>query len=660
MKKRIFAFIVTALVIFGCFSPMVNVSADGTAKHNFVIVLDASGSMNQTDPSGLRYDALQQFLFNLNDSGDYVGDVVFTQTIDNQLDLFEIQNRGDKDKVLDNLKSIVPAKGDTNIGLALAAATDMLDSKRNTSLDSVIVLLSDGNTDLNSQSALDESAYYKEYGINHAKSEKYPIYCIGLNANGKMNGAELRDIADSTGGQFVEVSKASDLSKVAEMFHSLINNTPLASPDKAVIGNDGLLEKKFDVPDVGIEEVNIIIRGNTSSIEIIQPDGSKMPQNDVDSNTLKQPGYTNVKLIKPARGEWSAIIHGDPGSQVEISMISNVDLSIRAEIESPRQVYKKGDIVRINAIIESKGSDVSDQNIYDSNNIVLKLKDNKTNQDEPPVTMQFQNGKAVADVTLSKTTTYEGFVELTAGNITRESGQITLNVDNMPPEVLLDPIKDEIVLWPFKDNSKTFDLSQYVKDDNDTVLKYTLDSCSYRDGDVTLDNGMMKVNPSVAVNGTITVMAADSQGAQSPINFKINVVNVGLITIIIIGIIILIVLGIFAFFAIKVARMKYYGKLMIEIFDKNSGMQYNRQIHEPYRGKQPIRNLDMSAMDVGLEGVFSPKNTAYITYESKRPFYCTTSPDRSVPVKKIDIALGMTVTISDSEDFLSGANITYM
>lgn len=65
-------------------------------------------------------------------------------------------------------------------------------------------------------------------------------------------------------------------------------------------------------------------------------------------------------------------------------------------------------------------------------------------------------------------------------------------------------------------------------------------------------------------------------------------------------------------------------------------------------------------MDVGLEGVFSPKNTAYITYESKRPFYCTTSPDRSVPVKKIDIALGMTVTISDSEDFLSGANITYM
>lgn len=660
MKKRIFAFIVTALVIIGCLSPAISVSADGTGKHNFVIVLDASGSMKQTDPSDLRYDALQQFLFNLNDSGDYVGDVVFTQTIDGQLDLFEIRQRSDKDKVLDNLKAIVPSKGDTNIGLALAAATDMLDSKRNTSLDSFIVLLSDGNTDLKGKSALDESAYYKEYGINHAKAGNYPIYCIGLNANGKMNGAELKDIADNTGGQFVEVSKADDLSKVAEMFHSMFNGTPIMDPNKAVIGNDGLLEKKFDVPDVGIEEVNIIIRGNTSSIEIIQPDGNKMPQNDVDSNTLKQPGYTNVKLIKPARGEWSAIIHGDPGSQVEISMISNVDLSIRAEIENQQQVYKKGDVVRVNAIIESKGSDVSDQNIYDSNKIELKIRDNKAGKDEQPIAMHFENGKAVADVTLSNTTTYEVYAELTAGNIKRESGKLTLNVDNMPPEVLVDPVNDKIVLWPFKDNSKTYDLSQYVKDDNDTVLKYTLDSNSYRDGDVSIDNGIMKVNPSVAVDGVITVMAADSQGAASPINFKINVVNVGLITIIIIGIIILIVLGIFAFFAIKVARMKYYGKLMIEIFDKNSGMQYNRQIHEPYRGKQPIRNLDMSAMDVGLEGVFRPKNSAYITYESKRPFFCTTSPDRSVPVKKIDIALGMTVTISDSEDFLSGANITYM
>ena len=89
-------------------------------------------------------------------------------------------------------------------------------------------------------------------------------------------------------------------------------------------------------------------------------------------------------------------------------------------------------------------------------------------------------------------------------------------------------------------------------------------------------------------------------------------------------------------------------------------MMYNRQTHEPYRGRQPIARLDPMARDVGLDGAFRPKDSRYIIYESKRPFFCTASPDQTAPLNKVEIALGMSVTISDTEDYMTGANITYV
>lgn len=660
MKRKLLSMFLAAVIAVSCFCCFVTAQAanNGANKLNVVFVLDASGSMNQSDQSGLRYDALNLFLGLLTQQGNYVGNVIFTENVADKMDIAEIKGVEDKKRVLDNLKSVVPSKGDTNIGLALAAATDMLDSQRNTNLDSAIILLSDGNTDLKSKKQLEEADYYKEYAIGHARSGKYPIYCIGLNANGTMNGNELQGIADETGGKFIEVSTPNDLSKVTQTFYSMIYDTPFDTQEFR-IGQNGVVEKPFTVPNIGIEEVNIVVRGKTTKVEIVKPDGSMMADDEVSNMTLANENTVNVKVANPQPGEWIARVYGDPGNEVTISMISNVDLEVRAEAANPKNVYKKGDNIEINATIVSQGADVTDEGVYNSNKAVLNWKNNTTGT-EKNLDMTVLNGKYTVNVPLDEIASYEGIVKLTSDKIEKFSESLLFNVDNNPPELLVNEVTDKIVLWPFKHCEKTFDLSQYVKDDADSVLKYTVKDSSFKDGDVTLDNGILTVAPSVGVDGTITVAAADSKGASADIPFKINVVSVARMTIIILGIIALIVLAVLAFFAIKLARMKYYGKLMIQIYDKNTNAPYNRQIHEPYRGKQPIARLDSGAMDVGLEGAFRPKNTGYIIYESKRPFYCTTAPDRSVPMKKIDIPLGMTVTISDSEDFLTGANVTYM
>lgn len=49
-----------------------------------VVVLDASNSMNYTDPSNLRYEAVSQFTNLLAEKGNYLGGVVFSNHVEVQ------------------------------------------------------------------------------------------------------------------------------------------------------------------------------------------------------------------------------------------------------------------------------------------------------------------------------------------------------------------------------------------------------------------------------------------------------------------------------------------------------------------------------------------------------------------------------------------------
>ena len=667
MRKRIVGAVLAAMLCVTQFCGVLTSFAAGTGANrlNVVFVLDASGSMSSTDPSGLRYDALDLFLGLLTDTGNYVGSVLFTQSVEPSYmrDIQEITGPADKDKVYEHLMTVQPTKdSDTNIGLALMAAEDMLDKGKNPNLDSVIILLSDGKTDLKSQSALKESNGYKNDAVARAKANNYQIYCVGLNANGGVDEQELNNIAIPTGGKVDIVKSAEDLAKVSETFYSMIYNTSYDT-DEISIGQDGKAVKYFDVENIGVEEVNIDVHGKNDKIELTKPDGSQMPQSEVDNRTRRSRSgmLTSVKVINPEVGQWCVTITGNPGARVTVTLIPNVDLAITAEKLPDQDVYERGTNVKVAATIISKGAAVNDDGIYNSNAAELKVK-NTVNGQEQTIPMVVENGRYAATVSLDELATYEGVVTLTSGGITRRSDKLSFHVDNTPPKVLVPLVEDKIVKWPFKKTVKTYDLTQYVTDDNDPVLNliYTLEKTSFNEGDVTIDNRMMSVSPSVSVDGTATVTVTDSSGASVPVEFAFNVVSVTKLALIIIGIIALIVLGVVAFFTIRVAKRKYRGKIMIQIYDKTTNIGYQRQIHEPYRGKQPLRMLDSSAMDVGLDGVFKPTSTGYIVYESKRAFYCATSPDRSVPMNKLEIALGQSVTISSSEDFLTGANITYM
>lgn len=190
-------------------------------RYNVVFVTDESGSMKYTDAKKLRYDAIHRFVALMAQHGNYLGSVTFDDDLRPSYPLRAIDGFGDKEAFMSHIRSFDP-NGDTNIGLALEEALKLLDEAQSNENPSVIILLSDGNTDLKSEEAMDESLDMKAEAIEKARQKGYQIYTICLNSNGKANASELQQIAQATGGEFREVKNAEDLEKIQTMYYQMI------------------------------------------------------------------------------------------------------------------------------------------------------------------------------------------------------------------------------------------------------------------------------------------------------------------------------------------------------------------------------------------------------------------------------------------------------
>ena len=149
LKQYMGVCLAVLLMLTGVLYNSMTVQAADTDEHrmNVVFVLDQSGSMAKTDANALRYEAVDLFLGLATETGNYMGAVVFDDSIVLQRDITEISGKESKQELSDSIKA-AKSFGDTNIGMAIELATQMLQNSGNPNLRSAIILLSDGNTDL--------------------------------------------------------------------------------------------------------------------------------------------------------------------------------------------------------------------------------------------------------------------------------------------------------------------------------------------------------------------------------------------------------------------------------------------------------------------------------------------------------------------------------
>lgn len=625
-------------------------------RFNVVIVSDASGSMLSTDPEGLRFEAINQFINLLAEQGNLLGAVSFADNINATEELTKVDSAESKQKIADTLKN-TPAKGDTNIGEALQKAVTMLDEAGDKDLPSIILFLSDGNTDLKDKKDMENSLNMKADAIQAAREKGIAIYSVCLNANKKADVSEMEQISQATGGEFREVGSASDLQEVFNSFYNLIYGTSTTQLLDEAFDESGVLETKFNVPGLGVEEINIIIYGKVSEVELFDAQGQKKDVSPMEYNT-----FTMIKSTDVSAGEWKLITKGTAGNHIKINMVYNTNLEVELKTQALGKVTNPKDRVKFEAYLSSGEIKADSSSIggYEAELIVSDAYGKELDKfpmtvldDHFELSQNLSNGvyfvKAhVSGNSLDKTSESLGPIEVSDKALTEEEK------NNTAPVPVTDKIKKTVYIIPFKDNTVSFDLKGLAKDKEDKELHYMVASSSFIEGkDYSLgDDMVLKLYHYSLSRGDFDIKATDSKGLSCNISIVVKSINVGVVTAIVVLIIGLIVLAVMGYFAYRLWGTPFGGPITVT---SDKGGERREQTVTKKTGRLPLSRFRVSNIGFDIKKTyFEASGKPYIYMCSSKEFYCN-----GKLTKRARISNNIAVIVKPNKDSSDSITVLY-
>ena len=541
--SRTVAYSLILIFLMNIFSGLtVRVYADSAAasanRMNVVFVMDESGSMNTTDREKFRYEAVKMFFGISAERGDYVGAVVFNDGIVLKEDLALINGKEDKQALAQKLENVV-SNGDTDIGEAVNTAADMILEKGNPDLDNVIIVLSDGNTDLSEvikdenelSRAMAQSESDKQSAIDKAVAGNIKIHTVCLNSNGAADKSELQNISDKTGGTCVEVTKAEDLKTVFATFYELIYSIETIKLTDSEIGSDSVLSVPFEIPQTGIDEANIIVNMDSKlTAALTDPNGNLLDDAAISQMSMSGRTFNIIKLNSPVAGQWQLDLAGKAGSHVAVDMIYNSDLEVELSSSATEDI-KTGDSVSINCVVKDKGKEVTSL----SNPAKLVIRNITSGQEEE---YSMQPGESGYEYTFVATdiADYELMATVELDGLKKSSDTVRISIGNTSPEA--EDFSVTKFIMPVG-NKAVFDLSEHASDAEDEELTYSIAGGSIDSSALSLEGSKLTVDYAASGAGTIELLVTDSRGLSQAFTLTLSCVNITLIVGIVLGIIIL-------------------------------------------------------------------------------------------------------------------------
>lgn len=646
MKKNKQRFVALILMLLLAVGTNVTSKAAETKKqnrYNVVFVTDESGSMRSTDPDGLRYEAIKRFVGLTAQEGNYLGSVSFNNKIVSQQVLQAVEGIDNKESFANKIIA-KSGPGYTNIGAGLKKAVNSLNKNRNKTLPSAIVLLTDGNTEMKSDDETQESLKLKAEAIEQARKAGYKIYTICLNKDGSADASEMKQIATATGGKFTEVKNSKDLADVETVYYKMIFGSADGGDGNVIISKNGSAEIKFKVPEVGVEEINLIFEGNYSTCEVIDPSGHKYSDQELQKMLMKGKGYSIAKIQAPKAGIWKAKIKGNAGARIKYKLLYNSSFSIKTSVNSEEN-YGIGDNVEFRTqICDSKGV-VKDNSKYKGFSAKLHI---TVNQKEQTYDMKLDQKGFVYKYKIPKEGTYYAKITVTDGKMSADSGKaIELNVNNRAPVASKDQPSAHANIWPIIGGSASLDLKDTAKDPDKEKLTYSVESSAFNKEDYTLDGNVLKVSHFSIPKGSFTIKATDPHGAYCTYDVMVTSTNIGLIMAIGVCVGTLLVLIILGVIIYKKRFIPFMGTITVEKYDQESNEYMSPVSITPGRGSIRLESfVSGTGLPAGCKFQAGGKDKN-IYFTSKKPVYSDYS---TAPVKKIKIeGNGLEIRISSDE-----------
>ncbi|OMD99174.1 hypothetical protein BSK54_20295 [Paenibacillus odorifer] len=430
--KTLFLRIFPALLLALCLaaSPFAAVkayAATSAQSHiDAVLLIDVSNSMKTSDKNKIANEAMKMFIDMLSTQGDKVGIVAYTDKVQREKALLQISSESDKQDLKDFIDGL-DRGAYTDIAIGVEEAVKVLQNGSDPSHEPIIVMLADGNNDFNKATGRTQSESDKELkaAVEVAKKNGYPIYTIGLNADGKLNKQSLADLSNETGGKAFSTDSADDLPQIlSEIFASHLKLKVV--PVQSITANGDYQDVTVNVPNGSVLEANIsIMSSQPVTAKLTDPSGKEVaiPSNNVLLS--KSSTYSLIKLLSPQEGDWKLQVKGVPKDKIDINLVFNYDLELKIDV-LPSATYKKGDKIDITSHLFSNGTQVTLSNLYQDMKAVLLATDIDTGDVQE---IELDNSGAVFKGTfeVKESHNYELKVRAEESSFYRESAPVQIS-----------------------------------------------------------------------------------------------------------------------------------------------------------------------------------------------------------------------------------------
>jgi len=406
--------------------PQAEAAQAQTSGIDAVLVADVSNSMNTSDRDKISNEAMKMFIDMLPTVGDKVGIVAYTDQVEREKAMLEIQSDADKS----NLKDFIDQLGRgpyTDISVGVAEAMNILSHGADPSHSPMIVLLADGNNDFNKSKGRTQAESDADLAkaVKDAQAKGIPVYTIGLNADGKLNKNALADLAKQTKGKSFITDTPDDLPQIlSEIFadHAKLNVVKLPS----VTGNGSYQEVTVNVPNDSVLEANIsIMSSKPVQVQLSDPSGKNVNLNSNEAKLSTSKSYSLVKLLKPQEGDWKLRVKGAPKDSIDINLLFNYDLQLVADPIKTKS-YTKGDKIDLSARLENGGQPLQDKDLYADMKATLIVNDKDAGKSEEQPLKNTGSGFA-GTFEVPDNHNYELIIRAEEDSFYRESAPIVIN-----------------------------------------------------------------------------------------------------------------------------------------------------------------------------------------------------------------------------------------
>lgn len=399
----------------------VNVQAAEREGMSAVLIVDTSGSMVGTDRNRIAIEATKLFIDMMENNGSQVAVIAFNSDIAMEIPLTKINSQEDKEKIKSQIDTL-RYDGETDMGIALKRGCEIL-AASGMERNNVIVFFTDGKIDFytsNTTRTIAQSEREVDDAINSIKG-KFPIYTIGLNANGGVDENIIGKMASETGGEKYVVTDASELTKIYNTIFAKFIKSNLIDINFPPVGADNKTVATVNIPNGSVFEANIVAFADQplTDISAVSPTGQTV---SAVKNISDQ--YAMLKLMDPEPGDWTITVAGSSGCQVEATMLFNYDVQIQTNIDTSAS-YSAGDSVQVEATLSGEDGVITDDSFYDSIYAegILTKPDNSTEN----FTMTYAEGGFTGEVTLPEEGDYSITVRANGDNFYRVSDPVTVS-----------------------------------------------------------------------------------------------------------------------------------------------------------------------------------------------------------------------------------------